>query len=79
MLFRSVCREVPGKLLAAVADLATRPLAGVLTLGDIVNGNGPASERNEEEFELVASILDGLVSNASFCFVFFSPFASPCA
>eukprot|EP00887_Chlorella_sp_A99_P005563 scaffold1.g5563.t1 len=66
-------REAPAKLRAAVgdmlgtragrgwvADLAGRGLAAAVTLGDLVNGNSAAPERNGEELELIAGILDDL-------------------
>jgi hypothetical protein len=53
-------REVPAKLAAALAALASHrpPLALVLHMGDIVNGNPAGQAQCDAEFDLVASIFD---------------------
>lgn len=56
-------REVPAKLRAALAALraADPPLAGVLTLGDIING-GVSDHETHAEFQLITGIMEaGLV------------------
>lgn len=57
-------REAPPKLEAAVAELSglaqAGALQGVLTLGDITNGNREDAARNPSDLETVAAILDRL-------------------
>lgn len=57
---RQAFREVPDKLRAALADLRSTqpPLAFVMHLGDIVNGNPAGQEQCDREFDLVATIFE---------------------
>ena len=50
-------REAPGKLSAALKDLASRRLDCVVHLGDIINGN-TTDEASLKDFDLIARIFD---------------------